>query len=221
MLLPRIGDADATPTACRPGKGPENVNALPAVGRVRLHVQLPAALALAVSWLPPVTLEGMRGNLLGAALALTCPASSHVALVARVHGVFGSVTGPVTCDDNAVRDAASECFGGEVSSDRFHPNIVGTDLSADWTRPGSAYTVTGGLGYTRLFPRFHVGFRSAEGVLDSTRVRADIGRVAIFGGVSRSFCSRVRAGAEVYGTTADGATIRVVADAIIRRGVSR
>jgi hypothetical protein len=99
--------------------------------------------------------------------------------------------------------------------------MFGADLSADWQAPGTSTAIFAGAGYTRLAPRFRVHFRNAANELDATRVRADVGRLAFFAGASRAFGQRWRGGGEVYGTTADGATIRLVVDAVLARGTDR
>lgn len=218
VALPRVSDAKATPSACRPGKGPENVNVLPGFARLRVAVTLPWNLRMETSWLPPVTIRDVRGNLFGVSVGRVTGVRENLSLYARGHAVVGTVTGPFTCDEDDLRDASSECFGGSVSTDRYRPNILGADVSLDWQRPGSVYSVFGGVGYSRLAPRFRVQFRNAEGTLDSTLVRANIGRVAMFVGTGREFGTRWRASAEVYGTAQDGATVRLVIDALVRRG---
>jgi hypothetical protein len=219
-LLPHIDAATATPTSCRPGKGPENVNALPALARPRLSVTLPGNLVLEASWLPPVRLRGMKGNLAGVSLAHAHMLTPGLAVIARVHAVRGTVTGPFTCPEDEVANEESECFGGAVSEDRFRPNITGVDVSADWQR-ASGLTLSAGAGYSRLAPRFRVHFRNAAGVLDSTLVRTDLNRLVLFAAASRPFATRWRAGAELYATPDDGATVRAVLDVSVRQGRDR
>jgi hypothetical protein len=218
VMLPGVSDETATPTTCRPGKGPENVNVLPALARVRISVSLPAGLSLEASWLPPVRLAGVTGNVAAAALGYSRPLTNGLAAGLRVHATFGTVTGPFTCDDDDLEDAASECFGGTRSEDRFRPNIVGADLALGPRRDSRDVAWYAGAGYSRLAPRFQVHFRNAAGDLDRTRVEVDLHRVAAFGGITWTFAPAWSGSAEVYGTTADGATVRVALDRTIRRG---
>ena len=51
--LPDVSDETATPTTCRPGKGPENVNLVPGFVRPRLRFALANGTYLEVSWVPP------------------------------------------------------------------------------------------------------------------------------------------------------------------------
>ena len=50
--LPNIDDETATPTECRPGKGPENTDLLPALFRPRVAVRLGGGVLLDASWIP-------------------------------------------------------------------------------------------------------------------------------------------------------------------------
>ena len=63
--LPRVSDAIATPTICRPGKGPEHTDLLFALPRPRIGMPLPLGLALQASWVPPVRVNGVKANLFG------------------------------------------------------------------------------------------------------------------------------------------------------------
>jgi hypothetical protein len=216
--LPRISNEDATPTTCRPGKGPENVNAVPAFGRIRASVRLPGRLTLEAGWVPPVRLKGTESNLLGVAVSHDHLLTTSWLFVARAHALIGDVKGPFTCSEDDVRDASSECLNGTVSNDRFEPNVFGVDASLEWARAGVPFSAYGGAGYSRLAPRFQVGFRDAAGDLDSTRVEVDLQRLALFGGLTRALRGRWRASGELYATLDDGATIRFVLDAIVRSG---
>jgi hypothetical protein len=218
VFLPRIDDETARPTTCRPGKESENVNALLAAGRLRVAVSLPRTLTLELAWLPPLEIHGMRANLFGFGLGGSRSLSSRWVLGARAHATIGHVTGPFTCPGDATRDAESECFGGTISDDRFEPNILGADVSVGFNPATSAFAWFGGMGYSRLQPRFQVQFRNQAGMLDSTRVDVDLHRLAVFGGVTRVIGSRFRVSGELYATTRDGATGRLIVDALVRRG---
>lgn len=212
VMLPHVSDATATPTTCRPGKGPENVNALPGVARASVSASLGAGITATLRWLPPVTLSGMRGNLLSVAAGYTRGVLPGVAFEARAYATFGNVTGPITCPDDAVRDPASECHNGTRSSDRFDPNIRGIDIAAGGRAHGAGLAWYGGAGYESLTPRFQVHFLNAAGFLDTTRVRVDLTRVTLFAGASWTPWSRTRLTGEVFATPDDGATVRVVVD---------
>jgi hypothetical protein len=216
--LPWIRSETARPTTCRPGKEGENVNALPAVARARVSVVLGKGFGLEASWLPPVRIAGIRSNLLGLAARHTKALAPQVVLTSRVHATVGHVTGPFTCSEEAVTEPSSECHLGTVSSDRLEPNIYGADMGLGWTPSSGRIQLHGGGGVSRLMPRFQVHFRDAAGVLDTTRVEVDLTRIALFAGVTTAIGARLRASAEVYATTRDGATARVLFDALLRGG---
>ena len=217
VLLPNINE-NQTP-ACRSDKQGENVNILPVAGRARIAVALPGRFSLDVSWLPPVTLRGVQGNVIGVALGHAHPLSPVLTLGVRAHATVGHVTGPFTCGEDEVQDSAnSVCYQGTVSSDRLEPNVLGGDITLGWVPSASRYAWYAGGGYSHLTPRFQVHFVDRNGILDKLQVRLDLNRVALFGGVSRAIGARWRASAEVYATTQDGATARVAFDGIIRQG---
>jgi hypothetical protein len=211
--LPRVRDAIATPTICRPGKGPEHTELLPAFPRPRLLLRLPAALVLEASWVPPVRVAQVRSNLLGVALAHERPLRGTLALRVRAHATVGSVEAPITCPDEALDDAASECFAGERSNDRLRPNLAGAELALGWSVAGGRLRPYAGAGYTWLRPRFRVNFRNRVGEVDRSRVEVDLERVPLFGGATWRAAERVAVSGEVYGTSQDGATARVLVTA--------
>jgi hypothetical protein len=105
--VPTVNPATATPTICRPGKGPENTDLLPGLARPRIGLPLPFGLAFSVVD-PPVPVNGVRANLIGLALAKS---------LRRGNGLTAPSVGtprsdrftPVTCD-RATGDPTSECF---------------------------------------------------------------------------------------------------------------
>jgi hypothetical protein len=212
--LPTIARATATPTICQPGKGPESVDLLFAVPRPRIGLPLPLGLALEASWIPPVSVSGVKANLFGVSLAKSFPLGSLNGSV-RVHSTFGSIRAPITCDRAALTDKSSECFNGTLSDDRFSPNIFGADLSLGKTMFGGRLQPYIGGGYNRLDPRFQVNFTNASGFVDRTRVIVNLDRLALFGGATWQMASRFAATTEVYSTPADAVTVRVALRATI------
>ena len=211
--LPRVSDDIATPTRCRPGKGPENTELLPAFPRPRLLVRLPAALTLEASWVPPVRVAQVRSNLLGVALAHERLLRGGVALRLRAHATVGTVEAPITCPDEALDDPVSECFEGERSNDRLRPNLAGGELAVGRSMRGGRLHPYVGVGHTWLRPRFRVHFRNRAGEVDRSRVEVDLERTALFGGATWRAAERMAVSGEVYGTPQDGATARVLVTA--------
>jgi hypothetical protein len=208
--MPQVDDATATPTVCRPGKGAENVNLSPVLPRPRLSVPLPLGLALEASWVPPVRLGGVKANLFGVSLARSFGNIDGVVASLRGHATFGSIRGPITCDDDALADATSECFEGTRSDDRFSPNIFGADLAVSVPVAEGKLRPYLGAGYNRLAPRFQVNFTNSVGGVDTTRVIVNLDRLAIFGGATWNLSYRMALSGELYAAPADAVSARLV-----------
>jgi hypothetical protein len=218
VYVPEIDPETARPTTCRPGKEGENVNTLKFAGRIRASVALPRYIVLEASWVPPLEIKGLKGNVFGFAVGAARRLTDRWIAAARGHATFGEVTGPVTCPRESLVNQASECFGGTESADTFEPDMFGADLSLGFNAPTSRFAWFAGGGYTRVMPRFQVNFRDQAGVLDTTRVVVDLHRIALFAGVTAAIGHRLRGSAEFYATTRDGATGRIIIDALVRRG---
>ncbi|MGH7524886.1 MAG: hypothetical protein ACREK8_11305 [Gemmatimonadales bacterium] len=204
--LPSVGRANATPTACRPDKGPENTNPIPVLVRPRLALAM-HGLVFEVSWIPPVRINEVRANLVGLAIAHPHPLGGGCVLCLRAHATLGSLRAPVTCPDAAIRDVTSQCFGGTRSDDRWQPGVFGAEavIGAGRSRIRPHF----GVGYTWLRPRFEVDFTNAADSTDHRRVEVNLERVALFAGVTMQMGSSTVT-AEAYSTPADAVTARVV-----------
>lgn len=208
--VPHVGDATATPTICRPGKGPEDVNRLPFLPRPRISLPLPFGLSLEASWVPPIRVNGVKANLFGLAVGRTFGRLDGPVVGLRAHATFGSVRAPVTCPDEALSDPGSECFGGTRSDDKFLPNIVGADLAASWPMAGGRLLPYAGGGYSLLHPRFQVNFTNRFDQVDHQRVEVNLDRLALFGGITWRATPVMGISGEVYAVPADAVTVRVV-----------
>jgi hypothetical protein len=208
--VPAVDPATATPTICRPGKGPENTDVLPVLARPRLALPLSHGLSLEASWIPPVRVNGVKANLFGLALTKSVGRRDGLAAAVRAHATFGSVRAPVTCDRDATRDPTSECFDGAVSDDRFSPNIVGLDVSVGWAMASGRLRPYLGSGYNRLAPRFQVNFINQFGYTDTTRAAVNLDRLVLFGGAAWQLTDRLAIDGEIYAAVADAATGRLV-----------
>jgi hypothetical protein len=207
VTVPEVPREVATPTTCRPGKGPENTNPVPALGRVRVAVRH-AGWLFEVGWIPPVTVEQVRANLVGVAVAR--PFAFHPGWVVspRIHAVLGAVRAPVTCNDAALEDPGSECFNGTRSNDRWRPGIYGADLTLSRGAGWAAFHV--GAGWTALRPRFQVNFTNAQGETDRRKVEVDLTRATAFAGATLA-AGRFRMTAEGYATLEEPIALRFVA----------
>ena len=208
--VPHIDAATATPTACQPGKGPEDVNRLPALPRPRLALPLPFGLALETSWVPPIRVNGVKANLFSFSLGKAFGKLDGLVVGLRAHATVGSLRAPVTCPDVALRDPVSECFGGQRSDDRFRPNLLGADVSASWPMASGRVHPYVGTGYNRMRPRFQVNFTNQFNQLDNQRVSADLDRLALFGGVTWHTTPALSVSGEIYAVPSDAVTTRVV-----------
>jgi hypothetical protein len=208
--LPNVDPAKATPTICRPGQGPLNTDLLFALPRPRIGLPLPFGLALQASWIPPVPINGVKANLFGLSVGKSFGKLDGLVAAIRAHGTFGSIQGPITCDDAALADPVSECFQGTRSDDKYSPNIFGADVSLGWTMAGGKLRPYVGGGYNRLEPRFQVNFTNQFGMVDSTRIEVNLNRGVVFGGATWQLADRLGVAAEVYAAPADAVTARLV-----------
>ncbi len=209
-FLPNVDDATATPTICRPGKGPENTNLLFALPRPRLGLPLPFGLALQASWVPPVRVRGVKAHLFGISVEKAFGDLDGLVAAVRAHATFGSVRAPITCGDEAREDPASECFGGSRSDDRLRPNIMGVDVAVGGPVAEGRLRPYGGVGYNRLQPRFQVNYTNQLGELDDRRVEVDLDRFVMFGGATWQTTDRLSVTGELYAVPADAITGRVI-----------
>ena len=204
--LPNIDPATATPTVCRPGKGPENTDLLFAAPRPRISIGLGGGLAVEGSWTPPVRVNQVRANLVGVALSYhTRLGQSSTLLAFRAHGSFGQIDAPITCPDEALDDTLSECFRGTRSDDHYRPNIIGAEGMIHWTGTVQPYL---GVGVNRLMPRFQVNFTNSQNSLDNRKVEVDLTRLAVFGGLTWQASSKWALSGELYSTPSDAVTVR-------------
>jgi len=217
-LLPDASDRIATPTVCRPGKGPENVNILPGFVRPRIGFVLANGVQLEASWTPPVRVKQVRANLWSFALSRTVPVSrGGTMMFGRLHATIGSVKAPFTCPDEALLDATSECFGGKRSDDRLSPNIFGVELGLVRSMAKGRFRPYLGGGYNILHPRFQVNFTNAVGSTDRRKVTVNLSRFVVFGGATVSLTPGFNISGEAYAAPSDEITGRVRLNLVLGR----
>jgi hypothetical protein len=208
-LLPDASDDIATPTTCRPGKGPENVNILPGLVRPRVAFGLTNGVQLEVSWTPPVRVKGVKANLWSFALARTVPVNAKGGtFFGRVHATIGSLHAPITCGDAALQDPLSECFQGTRSDDRYSPNIFGVELGFGFPMAHGRLRPYLGAGYNILHPRFQVNFTNSAAVTDRRKVEVNLSRWVVFGGVTLAATRNLSLSGELYSAPSDLVTAR-------------
>jgi hypothetical protein len=215
-LLPNAGSDIATPTICRPGKGPENVNILPGFIRPRLGYAMGQGVMLEVSWVPPVTVKDVRPNLWSFALSRVVPLDSKTLFMGRLHASFGSLKAPFVCPAKALQsDSTQECYGTTPSNDRFSPTAFGVELGMGWLFSGGKFRPYLGAGYSILHPRFQVNFTDANGIRDARKVEVNLRRVALFGGATLQPTRRLMLSSEIYSTPADVVTARATVSVLL------
>lgn len=210
--LPSVNRATATPTVCRPGKGPESTDPTPVVVRPRLSLAVQGFLVEA-SWIPPVRVSGVKANLVSLAIARPFALSAHWTLGIRAEGVLGALHAPIVCDAEALRDPTSECAGGTLSDDRWQPGVFGLEAVVGG---GGKVRPHFGVGYSRLRSRFQVNFTNAQGETDTRRVEVDLNRAALFGGMTVPL-GTLRLTGEAYATVGDAIIGRLVVRAPLVR----
>lgn len=207
--IPNVDEETRTPTICRPGKGPENTDLLPALFRPRVALRIGPSLQVDASWIPPVRVNGVKSNLFGFALAWNSEVGSKLTLGARAHTTLGEVNAPITCPEEALDDPSSECFEGTESDDSYKPNIFGADVRLGLGTVESKVRPYAGLGYNRLQPRFQVNFTNSAGEIDNRKVEVDLNRLAVFGGLTWQVGKALGLAGEIYSTPADAVTLRL------------
>jgi hypothetical protein len=215
--VPKVDDATATPTVCRPGKGPENANLLPVLVRPRVAVDLPGGFVAEGSWIPPLRIAEVKSNLFGLGLSRTTPLGTSWMLAFRASVTFGWIHAPITCPEDALDDPDSECFGGTESDDEFRPTTFGGDARLGFGRPEAKVRPYLGVGYNRLEPRFQVNFTDADGDLDDRKVFVGLNRGTVFGGATWAASPGIGLSAEVYAVPADAVTGRVLLQVALGR----
>ena len=215
--LPDASDHIATPTTCRPGKGPESVNLLAAYPRPRIGFALGEGVLLEASWIPPVRINGVRPNIWGLALSRTVPLNQKGTMfMGRAHATLGNLRAPFVCSESAVQDSGNpDCFGGEVSDDRYSPNIFGVELAFAWAMSQGRLRPYLGTGYNILHPRFRVNYTNATGDFDNQKVEVNLSRWTLFGGLSWAPVPSFMLSTEAYSAPSDLITGRVKGTVIV------
>lgn len=216
--LPDASDRIATPTSCRPGKGPENVNLLTAFPRPRVGFALGDGVLLEASWIPPVRINGVRTNLWGLALSRSVLLDQKGTMfMGRAHATLGNVRAPFTCPKEATQDPANvDCFGGGESDDRYSPNIFGVELGFGWALAQGRLRPYLGTGYNILHPRFQVNrVVDAIGTEDHQKVEVNLSRWTLFGGITWQPSMAFQLSTEAYSAPSDLITARVKGTVIV------
>jgi hypothetical protein len=216
--VPNVDPALAIPRECRPSKlRPENTDLIPVLPRPRIALGLPGGFGIEASWIPPVRIAEARAHLASVAVSRVTPINRGAALISlRAHATVGVINGPITCNDEALEDAASDCYQGTRSDDEFHPNVYGIEAAIGW-RLGASLSPYMGAGYNRLTPRFRVNFTDQFGQTDRRRVSVDLDRGVLFAGATWRATPAFALSGEVYSAPSDAVTARLAGRVLLGR----
>lgn len=115
----------------------EDLNRSPLVARPRARIGLPAGFALDASWLPPVEIDGARGNLFALGLSRPLLEREGWRLTSRLWLQTGALEGDFVCPRAAAEagdDAEANPYAcAEASEDRMELDQAGLELALAWT----------------------------------------------------------------------------------------
>ena len=209
--VPSPGDDITSPDVCYRNDKTENTELSSVFPRPRLAVGLAQGLALEATYLPPLTVMDATPNLVALALAYARPfGTGGMSYALRTHLTLGSVKGPITCSPEVIQtgNPAGACYATEPSDDTYKPNMYGLEAALGFGG-NSRFASYVGAGYTMLRPRFQVGYRDANGILDNTRIIVDLNRFTAFAGGTWRLSDVLGLTAELYSVPEDVTTFRV------------
>lgn len=212
--LATIDKATATPTYCRPGKPNENVNLMAFLPRPRVIFGLSDEFSFELSWIPPITVNDVKADLVSFALTRSVPLTTGI-LSLRGAATFGVIRAPITCTkaqiaQNPGDPGASECAGGaDPSSDHYKPNSFGLDLAYGWPVAHGRLRPYVGAGLNFLRPRFQVDFVDQFNTLQNQKVEGNYRRAVLFGGATWTPASRLGLTGELYADPGTAMVARV------------
>ena len=118
----------------------EDLNRSPVLVRPRLLIGLPADISLELSWVPPVEVEGVRSNLLSAAIERPFLSTGAWVFGLRAYGQIGESEGDFTCPEHEAGiepGAPGNEFGcQEPSTDTATLNYLGLGLTGGYRLSG-------------------------------------------------------------------------------------
>jgi hypothetical protein len=156
------------------GTKSENLNQLPALGRLRISVGLGWRLSLTVSYLPPISINGVEPNLFSASLGRPFVLRRNFTLGVLTYGQVGNVEGAFTCSGpeaaagNDPHKNPFDCL--EPSHDHVHMNYWGVELSTSYRIvPWRRLEPYGSVAVNAMLLGFDVRARY-DNVIDNTRL---------------------------------------------------
>jgi opacity protein-like surface antigen len=216
--VPPASAEERTPTVCQPGQGPLNTNSQSVLVRPRLLLSGQHGLYLELSWVPPVSVNGVKSNLFGFSAGRTAITGKNSSARIRIFTVLGSIKGAFTCSPESITDPTdAACFGSQVSADKFKPTMFGGDVSIARAFANRHLIPYVGIGVTFLRPRFEVNHTSGD-VTDHTKIKVNMTRFTAHGGLTWLPSSRVLLSAEAYSAPSDGVTGKFMLSWVFKAG---
>jgi hypothetical protein len=198
--IPAISDSDRV--VGFNGTKSEDLNRLPAIGRLRVSVGLGWKLSLTVSYLPPISIHGVEPNIFSASLGRPFQLGRDFTVGAALYGQAGVIEGSFTCSTSEARAPINTpenplgCL--QPSNDHLYVYYFGAEFSASYRiRPAHDLEpyVTVGVNYLNL--GFKVGARYDD-VLDETRQSTQGATFSTTGGLLFPITHKLDIGSEVF-----------------------
>jgi hypothetical protein len=169
------------------GTKAEDLNKLPAIGRLRVSVGIGWKLSLSLSYLPPIEINGVQPNLFELALGRPFLLARNFTVGATAYGQVGNVTGAFTCaprEVDAGSDPVRNPFGCTAPShDSVDLNYFGVEVSASYRIvPAHGLEPYVSLAGNYMNLGFGVNARYA-GTIDHTRLATQGATVSMTGGL--------------------------------------
>jgi hypothetical protein len=227
-LIPSVSLADRT--VGFGGTKPEDSNLCPVYPRLTAAKGF-GALSVDAGWTPPVTVCGVKANIVSLALGYRFKMGTTWGGQVRLSGLAGHLDASITCSAADTATATNNtCYLGSPSADRVAPLAFAADFAAAWqgwrTRHIEPY-VSAGVRYERI--DFDVNYTrtdaQAQTVLpqvvppldDHNRLRATLSRIQLAAGASWGV-GRLKLGGELFYAPGAMVTLRGRASFAIGRG---
>lgn len=201
------GLSEAERTVGFDGTKTEDINRTDFFGRPRLEVGLPAKLTLAVSWVPPIEIYGVKPNLWSLALGRPVAKTERWRFGLRLFGQAGTLEGDFTCP-RAEAEAGDDpelnpFFCDAPSSDEMEIRSGSVEFSGAYkVGDGKGFEPYFGLAGNWLDLEFQVDARY-NNIIDHTRLLTDGSTYYATLGFQYLGWKRTKAGVEVFYTLLD------------------
>ena len=178
----------------------EDLNKLPALGRLRVTVGLGRDWSLDAAWVPPVEIKGVTANMFSLGIERPFLRSGRWTLGARAYGQIGETRGDYTCtaDEAGYEPGSPENeFGcGEASDDTVTMDYLGAAFTGGYQiSPRGA--IHFGVGGNYMDLAFQVNALT-YGVRDRTLLLTDGWTFSINAGYSTDLGKKTRLGVELF-----------------------